>query len=146
MKGMILMNISAVSKKFDLSPDTLRYYEREGLIPPVHRNESGYRDYDNYDMNWIYFVKCMRKAGVSVESMIEYTNLFLKNREGTAEARKDILREQKAEIEEKIFDLQQTLDYLNYKIDNFDDHLKNFEDRLDPYIQRKLKKENNDQK
>lgn len=46
------MNISAVSKKFDLTPDTLRYYEREGLIPPVNRNESGYRDYTNYDLNW----------------------------------------------------------------------------------------------
>lgn len=138
MKGMIFMNISAVSKKFDLSPDTLRYYEREGLIPPVHRSEAGYRDYDNYDMNWIYFVKCMRKAGVSVESMIEYTNLFLEDREETAEARKDILREQKAEIEEKIFDLRQTLNYLNYKIDNFDDHIQNFENKLDPYIQKRL--------
>lgn len=134
------MNISAVSKKFGLTPDTLRYYEREGLIPPVHRNKAGFRDYDNYDMNWIYFVKCMRKAGVSIESMIEYTNLFLKDRKGTAKARKDILREQKTKIEEKIFDLQQTLNYLNYKIDNFDDHVQNFENKLDPYIQKRLNK------
>lgn len=132
------MNISAVSKKFDLSPDTLRYYEREGLIPPVHRNSSGYRDYNNYDLNWIYFVKNMRNAGVSVESMIEYTKLFLQGREETAAARKDILREQRSEIEEKIFDLQQTLDYLNYKIDNFDNHMRNFENKLDPYIQDQL--------
>lgn len=141
---MKFMNISAVSKKFDLTTDTLRYYEREGLIPPVHRNESGYRDYTNYDLNWIYFVRAMRKAGVSVESMIEYTRLFMEDREGTAEARKDILREEKAELEEKIFDLQQTLDYLNYKIDNFDDHIRNFEDRLDPYIQGRLDEKDND--
>ena len=135
------MNISAVGKKFDLTTDTLRYYEREGLIPPVHRNESGYRDYTNYDLNWIYFVRAMRKAGVSVESMIEYPKLFMQDRKGTAEARKDILREEKAELEAKIFDLQQTLDFLNYKIDNFDDHLRNFGDRLGPYIQNQLNEE-----
>ncbi|MGX5376957.1 hypothetical protein ACWCL1_01605 [Ligilactobacillus sp. LYQ135] len=66
--------------------------------------------------------------------MIEYTKLFLQRREEAAVARKDILREQRSEIEEKIFDLQQTLDYLNYKIDNFDSHMRNFENKLDPYI------------
>ena len=65
----------------------------------------------------------------------------MQDRKGTAEARKDILREEKAELEAKIFDLQQTLDYLNYKIDNFDDHIRNFEDRLDPYIQNQLNEE-----
>ena len=140
------MNISDVSKKFGITPDTLRYYEREGLIPPIRRNQAGYRKYDDYDLNWVYFVKCMRTAGISVESMKEYTNLFLKDREETAVARKKILQHQKVEIENKIAALQQTLDYLNHKIDNFDDHLKNFEDRLDPYIQGKLKKESNDQK
>ena len=135
------MNISEVSKKFGLTPDTLRYYEREKLIPPIHRNQAGYREYDDYDLNWIYFVKCMRTAGISVESMKEYTSLFLKDREKTAVARKKILQRQKNEIESRIAALQQTLDYLNHKIDNFDDHLQNFEDRLDPYIQGRLEEE-----
>ena len=53
------MTISEVSEKFGLTPDTLRYYERIGLIPPVPRTRSGLRDYDESSCNWIEFIKCM---------------------------------------------------------------------------------------
>ena len=72
------MNITEVSKKYDITPDTLRYYERVGLIPPVTRNKSGYRDYTEYDCKWVYFAKVMRNAGVSIEAMIEYVSLFMR--------------------------------------------------------------------
>ena len=70
------MKINEVSKLYDISADTLRYYERIGLIPPVTRNESGIRDYSEADCNWVQFAKCMRGAGLSVESLIEYVTLF----------------------------------------------------------------------
>ncbi len=57
------MKIAEVSEKFGLSVDTLRYYERVGLIPPVHRNEGGIRDYDELDLRRVDFIKCMRGAG-----------------------------------------------------------------------------------
>lgn len=66
------MMIAEVSNKFDISADTLRYYERIGLIPPVNRNTNGVRDYTEEDCEWVYFIKCMRAAGLSIEILIEY--------------------------------------------------------------------------
>ncbi|NHX33466.1 MerR family DNA-binding transcriptional regulator, partial [Escherichia coli] len=57
------MNIKQAADMFGLTVDTLRYYERVGVIPPVHRNESGYRDYKTSDLNWVYLVKNLRNAG-----------------------------------------------------------------------------------
>lgn len=70
------MNIAEVSKKFGISPDTLRYYERIGLLPYVKRNESGYREYDDEACEWIYFTLVMRSAGISVEALKTYISLF----------------------------------------------------------------------
>ena len=84
------MSITEVSKKYGLSPDTLRYYERIGLIPPVHRTAGGVRDYTENDCNWVEFIKCMRGAGIQVEALIDYVSLFQQG-EATAEARKQIL-------------------------------------------------------
>ena len=54
------MTIAEVSRKYDISPDTLRYYERIGLIPPVPRNKSGIRDYDEVSLGWVEMMKCFR--------------------------------------------------------------------------------------
>ena len=70
------MTITEVSKKYDLSQDTLRYYERIGLIPTVNRNKSGIRDYTDEDCKWVEFIKCMRGAGLPIEVLIEYVALF----------------------------------------------------------------------
>lgn len=125
------MNIAAVSKKFGISSDTLRYYERVGIIPPVTRNEKGYRDFSEYDLNWVYFSKVMRNAGVSIETLIEYGILFRQGREQTMDARKDLLIEQRDLLIQRIEEMQEILDYLNYKIEKNPDHLKEFEKKLE---------------
>jgi len=112
------MKINEVSKLYDISADTLRYYERIGLVPPVTRNESGIRDYSENDCNWVKFAKCMRAAGISVESLIEYVALFGQG-DATRAARKEILLEERAKLEERIQQMQATLDKLNNKIDNY---------------------------
>ena len=66
------MTIAQVSQKYGLSQDTLRYYERIGIIPPVPRNKSGIRDYDEVSCSWIELMKCMRSSGVKIEALIEY--------------------------------------------------------------------------
>ena len=68
------MTIAEVSRKYDISADTLRYYERIGLIPPVPRTKSGIRDYDQTSCSWIEFIKCMRAAGLQIEALIEGTH------------------------------------------------------------------------
>ena len=81
------MTIAQVSKKYDISADTLRYYERIGLLQNIARTSGGIRDYSENDCNWVEYVKCMRSAGVSIETLIEYITLFYKGDE-TIPARK----------------------------------------------------------
>jgi DNA-binding transcriptional MerR regulator len=88
------MKIAEVSEQYGISSDTLRYYERIGLIPPVNRSESGIRDYNELDLRRVEFIKCMRSAGLPVEVLIEYVGLVQQG-DKTVEARKEILKEQR---------------------------------------------------
>lgn len=113
------MTIKEASQITGVTADTLRYYERIGLIPPVPRNESGIRNYDETIIGWINFIKCMRNAGLPIETLIEYVALY-KEGSKTDDARKQLLIEQKMILEERIAFLQDTLTKLNFKIDNYD--------------------------
>ena len=123
------MTIAEVSKKVELSADTLRYYERIGLIPPVPRTKSGIRDYDEESCRWIEMMKCMRKSGVQIEALIEYVALFYRG-ESTAAARKAILVEQRNQLIDRIADMQASLDRLNNKIKNYDEKILQAENDL----------------
>jgi len=112
------MTIAEVSKKYDLTADTLRYYERIGLLPVVNRTSGGNRDYTDEDCGWVEFIKCMRGAGIEVEALIDYIALH-KQGDSTAEARKQILIEQREKLCSRMADMQKTLDKLDYKIDVF---------------------------
>lgn len=114
------MTIAEVSKKYDITADTLRYYERIGLIPPVNRNASGIREYTEEDCNWVQFVKCMRNAGLSIEILIEYLNMLQKGN-STVKARKELLMEQRSQLAVRIEEMQGTLERLDMKIDRYED-------------------------
>ncbi len=116
------MQISEVSERFAISQDTLRYYERIGLIPQVNRTSGGIRDYNEEDIKWIQFSFCMRKAGLSIEALIEYVNLFGQG-DSTIDARKNILISQRDQLVSKISELEDTLKRLNQKITNYDNIL-----------------------
>ncbi|MGX7205271.1 MerR family transcriptional regulator [Enterococcus pingfangensis] len=121
------MNIKKAAEMFDLSVDTLRYYERVGVIPPVSRNASGYRDYLTNDLNWIYLAKNLRNAGLSVESLIEFAQLAqLRETQNVEEAQKQILSDQLDELDKKLAEMQEVRDLLVYKIDTYDDHIAKF--------------------
>ena len=113
------MMIAEVSKRYELSQDTLRYYERIGLIPNVNRNKSGIRDYTDEDCKWIEFVKCMRNAGLQIEVLTKYLDLFQQG-DSTHEERKGLLVKQRDKLARKIAEMQETLERLNYKIENYD--------------------------
>lgn len=113
------MNIAEVSKKFDLSQDTLRYYERIGLIPSVPRNKNGIRDYSEEDCRWVEFIKCMRNAGLPIEVLIEYVTLFQQGKD-TVAARKELLLEQRRQLLGRMEGMQSTLERLNKKIDHYE--------------------------
>jgi len=113
------MTIAEVSKKYDLSQDTLRYYERIGLIPAVKRTPSGIRDYTEESCSWIELAKCMRSAGVPIEALIEYCALTQQG-DSTIKARKELLLQERRNILEKMEYMQQSLDRLNYKIHRYE--------------------------
>lgn len=102
-----------------MSPDTLRYYERVGLIPNVARTPGGIRDYGETDCRWIEFIKCMRSAGLPVEVLIEYVSLFQQG-DATHDVRKALLIEQRQRLEVKIREMQSTLDRLDMKIERYE--------------------------
>ena len=110
------MKIAEVSERYGISSDTLRYYERVGLIPPVNRNENGIREYTETDLGRVEFIKCMRRAGLPIEVLIEYVGLAQQG-DQTSEARQEILKEQREILAAKIQELQKTLDLLDYKIE-----------------------------
>lgn len=112
------MKIAEVSNFFDLSQDTLRYYERIGLIPNVNRNKSGIRNYTDEDCKWIEFVKCMRSAGLPIEVLTEYLRLFQQG-DSTFNNRKELLINQRNQLIKRMEDMQITLERLNYKIERY---------------------------
>lgn len=113
------MTITEVSNQYGLTPDTLRYYERVGLIPSVSRTPGGIRDYGERDCRWIQFIKCMRSAGLPVEILIEYVSLFLQGDE-TFDARKALLIEQRTLLAERVAEMQETLSRLDMKIERYE--------------------------
>ena len=110
------MTITEVSKKYGLTADTLRYYERIGLIPPVPRGKSGARDYGQESCQCVELMKCMRAAGVQIEPLIEYAALAQQG-DGTLEARRNLLVRQREQLTARMADMQASLDRLDYKID-----------------------------
>ena len=114
-----IMKIAEVGERYGISLDTLRYYERIGLIPPVHRNESGIRDYNDLDLRRVEFIKCMRSAGLPIETLIEYVRLVQQG-DRTIEARKEILKEQREQLSARMKEMQKTLDLLDHKIEVYE--------------------------
>ncbi|HHU64663.1 MerR family transcriptional regulator [Streptococcus equinus] len=112
------MNIKKVSEQTGLSADTIRYYERIGLLPRVRRNKSGIRDFSEQDIATLEFIRCFRRAGMSVESLIEYMNL-VEQGEGTEEARMHLLQEQRDKLDARIDELLATRNRMDYKIKNY---------------------------
>ncbi len=109
------MRITEVSERYGISTDTLRYYERIGLIRPVNRDKNGIRDYNEIDLKRVEFIKCMRSAGLPIEVLIEYVGLVQQG-DVTIAARKEILQEQRALLAVRVSEMQKTLDLMDHKI------------------------------
>lgn len=123
------MTIAEVARQYGLTPDTLRYYERVGLIPAVNRTSGGIRNYQEEDCRWIEFIKCMRASGLPVEVLVEYVALFQQG-EHTAEARKQLLIRQRDVLRERIDEMQRTLERLEGKIQRYEKQILPIEHEL----------------
>ncbi len=113
------MTIKEVSEILNISQDTLRYYEKIGMIPPVKRTVGGFRNYQEEDIGWIQLVTCMRNAGLPIKVMIDYLNLYQQG-DSTIQARYNLLKEQKEKLLEQRKQIDETLEKLNYKIARYE--------------------------
>ncbi|GAO99481.1 MerR family transcriptional regulator [Fructobacillus ficulneus] len=134
------MKIETVSQKCDVPTATLRYWEKIGLLPPIARNASGYRDYQDRDLNWVFYVKALRKAGMEIQKLKVFIDDYRASVDRTR--RKQILIDQATEIKRQQEEIQQTLNYLTYKIDNFDDHMIGYEEEKLAYFDQNTQGEN----
>lgn len=113
------MTIKMVSQLTGVSADTIRYYEKIGLLPPIKRNAAGVRDFTQRDVDILRFVLMFKKAGFSVEALVEYVKL-LQSGESRIEDRIALLIEQRKSLQERIDNLHLAMEHLNYKIDNYE--------------------------
>ena len=120
------MTIREVAAKTNMSTDTLRYYERIGLLPPVPRNAAGIRNYDEYFVNFINFIKKLKASGMSLEHIIDYIRLAEMG-DATIQERKKLLAEARETLIEKINSLQLIAELADYQ-------LRNYENLLQPEI------------
>ncbi|WP_299447327.1 MerR family transcriptional regulator [uncultured Phascolarctobacterium sp.] len=112
------MTIKEVSEKYNISADTLRYYERVGMIPAVRRTSGGIRNYGEEECGWIELEICMRSAGLTIDTMIKYVQLYQQG-DATIKTRLDLLIDQKAKLVEQQKKITQTLQVLDYKIGRY---------------------------
>lgn len=123
------MNIKQVSELTGVSADTIRYYEKIALIPPVKRNKNGVRTFDEEDLKWIKFTRQMRNAGLSIDGLTHYLALFSEGRQ-TVPERKQLLADQIAVLREKIGDMTEAVERLEFKLAHYDEHILPIEERL----------------
>lgn len=123
------MNIKEASERTGVSSAAIRYYEKEGLIPVIDRSSVGNREIDERIIRRITFAKQMRDAGMSIENLRRYIQLFDAQEDNTNE-QIALLKEQLAEMEERRDDIQAAIDHLHYKLDHFSDHMVDTENEL----------------
>lgn len=116
------MTIREFAAKTNMSTDTLRYYERIGLLPPVPRNAAGIRTYDEYFIKFINFIKKLKASGMSLEHIIDYIRLAELG-DATLQERKRLLAEAREMLSEKIHDLQLAVQEADYQLNNYENLL-----------------------
>ncbi|HWQ43285.1 MAG TPA: MerR family transcriptional regulator [Desulfosporosinus sp.] len=108
-----------VTGKFNLSMHALRYYEKEGLLPPIKRDKNGSREYNEIDLEWLILIRCMRAAGMSIEYIRNYVELCKDGLLSTVSKRKDIILLQKKILEEQKVELDRNLKVINLKLKHY---------------------------
>ena len=116
------MTIKEVSEQYSLSKDTLRYYEKEGLIGPVFKGSNGQRDYQEENLRQIEFIKCMRSINIPISELKKYMDLYALGDE-TLESRKEILERQMDSINKQMKDLELAKERLIKKLKLYDEEL-----------------------
>lgn len=117
-----MINIKQASKLTNTTPDTIRYYEKIGIIAPIARDKNGFRQFTDRDIRRIKFMRHMRTAGLNIAALLEYATLIQQG-DQTKAARIKLLTEQRDLLEQKVAVTQSAIEQLNYKIAHYDEHM-----------------------
>jgi DNA-binding transcriptional MerR regulator len=112
-------SIAEVAEKTHLTPHTLRYYEKEGLLPFVDRSDSGNRHFQDKDLEWLELICCLKNTGMSIKKIKEVISLYLEG-DDTLDIRREIFICHRAEVINQIAELEKNLDKINCKINYYD--------------------------
>ena len=110
----MIYTVGEMAKMLDVPASTLRYYDKEGLLPFVERSPGGIRMFQESDYGWLKIISCLKKAGMSLKDIREYINLALQGDE-TIEQRLELFYKQREILQAQMAELQETLDTLDYK-------------------------------
>lgn len=110
----MIYTVGEAAKILNVAPSTLRYYDKEGLLPFMERSGSGIRVFREQDFDWLFIIECLKKSGLSIKEIKHYINMTLKGDE-TIDERLQMFQNQREKVLRQMRELQDTLDTLNYK-------------------------------
>ena len=113
------MMIGEVAEKSGFTIDTLRYYEKIGLLPRADRDAGGRRSYDQDILRWLDFLGRLRDLGMPISDRVLYARLRAEG-DSTIEARRDLLQTYRDALAKRVANLTETLDVLDAKITSYD--------------------------
>lgn len=106
--------IGEMAKKLNIAPSTLRYYEKEGLLPFVERSNGGIRIFKSSDFEWLHIINCLKKTGMNIKDIKQFITWVMQG-DKTIENRLKLFKKQRENVQKQIEELQNTLDTINYK-------------------------------
>lgn len=107
--------IGQIANKMGLSAHTLRYYDKEGLLPAVHKNSAGLRIFTETDIEWLIVVECLKGCGMPLKEIKHYIDMCLEG-DRTIAARLEIFKKQKENLEHQQKQLKKYMEKIDYKI------------------------------
>lgn len=110
----MIYTVGEAAKILNVAPSTIRYYDKEGLLPFVERSGGGIRVFQEKDFGWLFVIECLKKSGLSIKDIKSYIDMALKGDE-TIDERLTLFQNQREKVIKQMEELQHTLDTLNYK-------------------------------
>ena len=110
----MVYTIRDAASRIGVAPSTLRYYDKEGLLPFVDRSRSGIRMFKESDLEWLQLIKCLKATGMSIREIKKFIDMYAEG-DTTLEPRRDMFYQRKQAVEEQMAALQKTLDFVTYK-------------------------------
>lgn len=110
-----MYTIGQMAKKMGVAPSTLRYYDKEGLLPFVRRTDGGIRVFDDSDYAFLKIIHCLKITGMQIKDIQAFISLCIAGDE-TIDQRLDLFQKRREAVERQIAELQETLTIIDYKV------------------------------